>query len=100
VSQNTGRQRNEDAENPNIYAAVVWLLPLPAIAPVTLAEERIFIFGNSYTYFNGGIESMVKARSFEYNRRIQRSTGNGAKLPRHLLNLDGTNAVTRRRGKH
>jgi hypothetical protein len=69
-------------------------------SPCNVGGRTIFIFGNSYTYFNGGIESMVKARSFEYNRRGQSSTGNGAKLPRHLLNLDGTNAVTRRRGKH
>jgi hypothetical protein len=86
----------------NIYAAAViarFLLALTA-STVALAEEadqRIFFFGNSFTYYNGGVELMVKAMLEEAlgtTVEAQASTHNGAKLPRHLQDLDGSNGET------
>ncbi len=44
----------------NVYAVAVGFF-LAVMAPVALADERIFFFGNSYTYFQGGMELYVKA---------------------------------------
>jgi hypothetical protein len=82
----------------SIYAAAViagFLLAL--MAPVASADERIFFFGNSLTYYNGGMERMVKALLEEASNttvEAQASTQNSAKLPRHLQELDGTNGDT------
>jgi hypothetical protein len=81
----------------NIYAAVVASFFLAAMAPVALAEHRIFFFGNSYTYFNGGMENMVQALLEEALKTTvdsRASTINEAKLTRHLQDLDGTNGDT------
>jgi hypothetical protein len=80
----------------NNYAAVLGFF-LAVMAAVALADERIFFFGNSYTYFHGGMELMVKAlleEALNITVDAQRSTPNAAKLPRHLADLDGTNGDT------
>jgi hypothetical protein len=82
----------------NTHAAVLGFFLTVMMAPEALADERIFFFGNSYTYYGGGMENAVKAlleeASPNINVEAQRSTGNGAKLPRHLADLDGTNGDT------
>jgi hypothetical protein len=80
----------------NIYAAVAGFF-LAAMAPVAMAEHRIFFFGNSYTFFNGGMENMVQALLEEALKTTvdsRASTINEAKLTRHLQDLDGTNGNT------
>jgi hypothetical protein len=81
----------------NIYAAILGFF-LAVMAPVTLADQqRIFFFGNSYTYYHGGLDLMVKAmleEALSTTVEAQASTHNGAKLPRHLQDLDGTNGDT------
>jgi hypothetical protein len=81
----------------NIYAAVLGFF-LAVMAPVALAEERIYFLGNSYTSFHNGLDWMVKALLEEASPNTtveaQRSAPNGAKLPRHLQDLDGTNGDT------
>jgi hypothetical protein len=81
----------------NIYAAVLFLAAMAPVASAASADQRIFFFGNSYTYYNGGIDLMVKAlleESLSVTVEAQVFTGNGAKLPRHLQELDGTNGDT------
>jgi hypothetical protein len=80
----------------NVYAAVVGFF-LTVIAPISVADERIFFFGNSYTYYSNGMQFMVKAlleEALNTTVEAQASTPNGAKLPRHLQDLDGTNGDT------
>jgi hypothetical protein len=81
----------------NIYAAAIIGFVLAVTAPVALADERIFFFGNSYTYFHGGVELMVKAlleEALNTTVEAQANTHNGARLPTHLKDLDGTNGDT------
>jgi hypothetical protein len=81
----------------NVCAAVVIGFLLAATVPVALADDRIFFFGNSFTYFHGGMELMVKALLEEASSttvEAQASTANGARLTRHLADLDGTNGET------
>jgi hypothetical protein len=80
----------------NIYTAVAGVF-LAVMAPVALAEHRIFFFGNSFIYFNGGMENMVQAlleEALNTTVEAQASTPSAAKLPRHLADLDGTNGDT------
>jgi hypothetical protein len=81
----------------NVYAAVVIGFLLAVTTPVALADDRIFFFGNSFTYFHGGMELMVKALLEEASGtsvEAQANTHNGARLTRHLQDLDGTNGET------
>jgi hypothetical protein len=67
------------------------------MAPVASADQRIYFFGNSYTYFSGGMELMVKAlleEALSTTVEAKRSAPGGAKLPGHLRDLDGTNGDT------
>jgi hypothetical protein len=83
----------------NIYAAVLGLF-LAVMAPLAVADERIFFFGNSYTYFHGGMELFVKAlleEALNTTVEARRSTYNGGRLPAHLADLDGTKGDTSQR---
>jgi hypothetical protein len=80
----------------DICVAVVGFY-LAIIAPVALAEERIFFFGNSYTYYNGGQEKMVQAlleEALNTTVEAQASTKGGRKFTRHLAELDGSKGDT------
>jgi hypothetical protein len=80
----------------NIYAAVAGFF-LATMAPVALAEQRVFFFGSSYTYFNGGMENMVQAlleEGLKTTVDARASSINEATLARHLQDLDGTNGNT------
>jgi hypothetical protein len=84
----------------NIYAAVLGFV-LAAMAPVALADERLFFFGNSYSYFNKGLDTMVKTLLEEATPNTNVQTGrfmpNGGKLRRQLLQIDGTMGDTAER---
>jgi hypothetical protein len=83
----------------NVCAAIVGFF-LAVMAPAALtdeAEQRIFFFGNSNTYFHDGLDWIVKnllEEAFNTTVEAQASTYNGARLPRHLQDLDGTNGDT------
>jgi hypothetical protein len=84
----------------DVYAVAVVGFFLAVMAPVALADERIFFFGNSYTYFHGGMELYVKAlleEALNTTVEARRSTYNGGRLPAHLADLDGTNGDTSQR---
>jgi hypothetical protein len=80
----------------NLYVAVASFF-LVVMTPVALAEERIFFFGNSYTFYNGGQEKMVQAlleEALNTTVEAQASTKGGRKLTRHLAELDGSRGDT------
>jgi hypothetical protein len=82
----------------NIYAVAVAGFFLAVVAPVASVDQRLFFFGNSYSQFHNGLDWIVKNLLEEAfpNANIEtgRSVPNGAKLPRHLQELDGTNGDT------
>jgi hypothetical protein len=80
----------------NIYVAVVGFF-LAIMTPIALADQRIFFFGNSYTFYSGGQDKMVQAlleEALNTTVEAKASTKGGRKLTRHLAELDGSKGDT------
>ena len=69
------------------YAALLTSVP-------ATAQDRLLFVGNSYTFYSGGLQTMVESLLEEATGAdvyTQAVTAGGYRLPQHLADADGTN---------